>query len=70
MTDTRTPPTEPRRGVPATRLGGPAGPDGPPVTTVYVLLPARYGVGRLPPVSVENFHAPRGRRTTDDAEET
>ncbi|MET9403680.1 nitrate reductase subunit alpha [Kitasatospora sp. NPDC002965] len=32
-----------RRGVPATRLGGP---DGPLVTTVYDLLLAQYGVGR------------------------
>lgn len=28
------------------------------------------GRRRLPPVSVENFHALRGRRTTDETKET
>ncbi|MFI9827770.1 nitrate reductase subunit alpha [Streptomyces sp. NPDC051913] len=49
-----------RRGVPATRLGGP---DGPLVTTVYDLLLAQYGIKRpdLPgswPASYEDAEAP------------
>ncbi|SNX65052.1 respiratory nitrate reductase alpha subunit apoprotein [Streptomyces sp. TLI_55] len=49
-----------RRGVPATRLGGP---DGPLVTTVYDLLLAQYGINRpdLPgswPASYEDAEAP------------
>ncbi|KUN22337.1 nitrate reductase [Streptomyces antibioticus] len=49
-----------RRGVPATRLGGP---DGPLVTTVYDLLLAQYGIERagMPgswPASYEDAEAP------------